>query len=312
MSDSDIDGGCKSAVSTASHSSSADCHLCLKRGANKRFQGVCLHRACLAGVRCHNRLLTDKPRRLAKLQDMMIEDPPRWRKLIMPLADTSGSGRDKAHLLVLKNRYKQDIVEEYDLQEVVDENPLANLVVYKEAFMKEIESDEDCPSSDEIADEFKVKLARQHMNPKLILKDDAGQFLLKMDKGKCFLRSIRGHGARKQDISELGGMNAKPETNPPSRSSPITSTAKSDAGSHVSESRSSKTKRTLASASDNEVAADTPRPHADEAGTQVVDDRGDTEPPKKLKKGFSTMALEGKILSGVEFLQAKVVKAHPN
>ena len=165
------------------------CYLCLKpHQVDKKYKTVCLHRECLDAVRCHNRLLANRPTLLKEADRMMIVEPEPWRNKLLPLVGTREGGRDKQHLKAMKSKYEE--VEDVEFaQDAVDEEvSLVDEEEYLERKRGETTHDID---SDEAREEYHFLLDEQHKQGKKPQGSD-GQYRLQYGKVKYKLKSSRG------------------------------------------------------------------------------------------------------------------------
>lgn len=206
-SDSEIGGGVSAPA--MKKMAAAMCFLCLKPGNVKPgYKSLNFHTPCNAAVRCHNRTI-ESPEKQLQVDKQMLQDPKEWRADVMPLVDDDTHSRDKMHLGSLKQKYAEAATEQYNMNEIVDENPLFTFPQYKKNFRNaDGRGDEE---SEDIQAEFDEKVDAQSQKLGQPLINQEGEKCLKIDKGKTFLRQIRGSGTRSRKVTRTDkpGMNAK-------------------------------------------------------------------------------------------------------
>ena len=318
------------------------CYLCLKPHAVvHRYKSVSLHKACMDAVRCHNRLLSDKPNLLKEADKMMIVQAEPWRNKILPLVATNPGGRDKHHFKMLKTKFEEIEDVEFSHDAVDEEVSLID----EEEFVEKKREENAGVDSEDAREEFRFLLDDQHKQGKKPKGSD-GFYRLAYGKVRYKLKSSRGvqkniKKVRRKDFEKEPKTAIQRLRSPGRESCPSTLSFPGTPGARPKSqpSLTAMLEDTFDDNADSQPGDDTPSGMSPEmaekfraflkeqqsskaASSKPVAEspskEDELEPPSKSKRQKKTglphaavaeEAAHGKVLNSTEFLQAKVALA---
>lgn len=151
------------AASIAESASDSDgdrtmCYLCCKplvpSESNRRFRGVQFHPRCYNAVRCYRRYVSMSD---SRLDQIMLEQPDRFRAEVRPLVPKPGERRDSTAMETTRAKLKDNAT--YTKDELIEDQLLLN----RRQFVKHMRDTENMQSSD-AHQEFNYLLRKQPMH----------------------------------------------------------------------------------------------------------------------------------------------------
>jgi hypothetical protein len=302
--DSDLDGN-------AAEESTTVCFLCVDpiNDSIKLYKGVSLHTHCHSAVRCHDRLLAKAPARLAAHDALMHTDPLAWREPIEPLIDHGASHvRDKSHYMQLKERYSEEIKDDYTRDEVIEDQLGYTLKAW---LARERDEDEAVLTEKLLKEEFLSTLKAQHRDPMKRPKNAAGEFLLlRASTGPVKVRKATGTAVtsrrvkRRRESLPAGSDSRVPQPS----SSPIRQPART-AASHSDDDTGARAQMEAVRGHSSRFAAAAAAAHSVESSAtathQAPEDTRSAASVNKQRKPALTPVDKSGTLSALDFLRIK-------
>lgn len=128
------------------------CHLCCEPLAGQPSWTHCgrtfHNKGCWAAIRCYRRLMDGDTNKIRRFNDLMIQDPQRWRRDLLPLVKKPGQTRNPAARAEAKK--KLTITDNYTKEEYIKRGFVLNLHRFKK-YMNEWDGMDESDAEEEFS-----------------------------------------------------------------------------------------------------------------------------------------------------------------